>query len=512
MSISIDTLPTINFEAPIAHSLNSDTRQKIAIEAIGGCIPISRLAEEYEVSRKFIYQQKDKALGGVTQAFAPHPIDSGAQTTNEDEILFYLPVTKKWIKQFTIGLVLIAHCPYSDVVEILRDFFDYDHSKGSVYNTIYGILDPVKKINSQQNLAGVAVGLHDEIYQAGKPVLAGVCAHSTYCYLLSLEESCDANAWGVHLLNLKEMQDLNPYKTVADGGQAARKGQKDAWPDIPCGGDTFHALFRFGNLCTYQENRVIDAFKAMESFKHKIDCPRGKWKIDENRQEAHQSFVSAEAIYTKAMELSDDLNILYQWLKRDILSLNGPSYEDRCKLLEFVVEELRLRENMCKHRIEPVRKYLENHKDNLLEFVKEIDKLLKEVAVEFNVSLEDVQGVANLRGLSTQDRWEKHAVLFGRLGEKFHVIEPIVHEILDSIIRASSLMENLNSRLRNYFTLRRHLGNDYLEILRFFLNHRRFMRSECQERIGKSPAELLTGEKHEHWLEMLGFELFKQAA
>jgi hypothetical protein len=37
--------------------------------------------------------------------------------------------------------------------------------------------------------------------------------------------------------------------------------------------------------------------------------------------------------------------------------------------------------------------------------------------------------------------------------------------------RSSSLVENLNSRLRNYFTLRRHLGDSYLGLLQFFLNH-----------------------------------------
>jgi len=42
---------------------------------------------------------------------------------------------------------------------------------------------------------------------------------------------------------------------------------------------------------------------------------------------------------------------------------------------------------------------------------------------------------------------------------------------------SSALVENLNSRLRSYFTLRRYLGNSYLDLLRFFLNHRRFMRS-----------------------------------
>jgi hypothetical protein len=49
------------------------------------------------------------------------------------------------------------------------------------------------------------------------------------------------------------------------------------------------------------------------------------------------------------------------------------------------------------------------------------------------------------------------------------------------------------------------LGNAYLDLLRFFLNHRRFMRSRCTERHGKSPREVMTGEGHPHWLTLLGF-------
>lgn len=77
--------------------------------------------------------------------------------------------------------------------------------------------------------------------------------------------------------------------------------------------------------------------------------------------------------------------------------------------------------------------------------------------------------------------------------------------------RASSLVENLNSRLRNYFFLRKQLGPSYLNLLQFFLNHRQFMRSDVPEQVGKSPKELMTGQGHPHWLEMLGFKHFQQA-
>jgi hypothetical protein len=80
-----------------------------------------------------------------------------------------------------------------------------------------------------------------------------------------------------------------------------------------------------------------------------------------------------------------------------------------------------------------------------------------------------------------------------------------VVELAGETVRASSLVENLNSRLRSYFFLRRHLGQDYLALLQFFLNHRRLARSDRYESVGKTPAELLTGQSHPHWLELLGY-------
>jgi len=73
--------------------------------------------------------------------------------------------------------------------------------------------------------------------------------------------------------------------------------------------------------------------------------------------------------------------------------------------------------------------------------------------------------------------------------------------------------QNLKFQISNYIEYRVssiELGNDYLYLLRFFLNHRRFQRSDRPERIGKSPAEQLNGQTHPHWLELLGFERFSR--
>jgi hypothetical protein len=86
-----------------------------------------------------------------------------------------------------------------------------------------------------------------------------------------------------------------------------------------------------------------------------------------------------------------------------------------------------------------------------------------------------------------------------------------VVDAMKQIPRASSLVENLNSRLRSYFFLRKQLGAPYLDLLQFFLNNRTFQRSRCPERVGKSPKQLMTGASHPHWLELLGFTRFKRA-
>ena len=99
-----------------------------------------------------------------------------------------------------------------------------------------------------------------------------------------------------------------------------------------------------------------------------------------------------------------------------------------------------------------------------------------------------------------------------QLGGWYHPACRAIDALAAGAVRASSLVENLNGRLRTYFSLRRHLGPDYLESLRFYLNHRVLERSERPERQGKTPSELLTGQAHPHWLQLLGFRRFARPA
>jgi hypothetical protein len=111
--------------------------------------------------------------------------------------------------------------------------------------------------------------------------------------------------------------------------------------------------------------------------------------------------------------------------------------------------------------------------------------------MRFDVPLQKVCDVCLLnRKQSTSNAyWECCNQLHSQMSGKFHLVMEAVTTALKQTPRASSLVENLNSRLRNYFFLRKTLGKPYLSLLQFFLNHRCFMRSELPERVGNSPNE-----------------------
>lgn len=131
-----------------------------------------------------------------------------------------------------LALVLIFHSSYRGVVELFRDLFDVSISVGTVHNRLQVASLNAAEINQAQDLAGIKVGLHDEIYQGSQPVLAGVDAASTYCYLLEGVEKRDEDTWGWHLLDT-QAQGFNPDYIIADGGQALREGQRAVMPDAP---------------------------------------------------------------------------------------------------------------------------------------------------------------------------------------------------------------------------------------------------------------------------------------
>ena len=484
-----------------AKALGPSQRLTLGLHALADKQTITDLADDHDVSRKFVYRQAAIAQAALDEAFT-------ASAAAEDQVLFRLPVTKAWLRQVTLGLTLICHSSYRGVGEFCRDLLGVNLPVGTVHNILRDAMDKARPYNLGQNLGNVDIAGVDEIFQNGQPVLVAADMASTYCCLLSLEDHRDADTWGTRLLELQE-RGFAPRATIADFGTGLRAGQKLALPDVPCRGDVFHALHEITTLVTVLENRAYHALAA----RHKVEQEKTKThKQGQRTQVLGRKAASAGQAETQAIALADDVALLARWLRCDLFAVSGLPHADRCALFDFIVTELKNRQPLCPHRLGPVCSLLQNQRDDLLAFAAQLDTDLAQLAGRFQVPVALVRELLDLQALDERRplRWQKEAVLRQRLGQQFHALNTAVQDVADHSVRASSVIENLNSRLRAYFFLRRHLGPDYLALLQFFLNHRRFLRSEHAERVEQSPAELWTGDSHPHWLEMLGYGRFSR--
>ena len=485
-----------------AHRLPPPQRQELALQVLAGAQPVAQLARQHQVSRQFLSRQADTAQLALKDAFDPPPLT--------EDILFQLPVTKAWLRQLILALVLTCHSSYRGVIALLADLFDTPLSLGTVPNVVQAAVGRAREINGSYDLASVRVGAHDEIFQAGHPVLVGVDTASTFCYLLSQEDHRDADTWGVRLLELAECG-FAPDAIVADFGTGLRAGQELALPQVPCRGDVFHLVHDLEPVVTYLENRAYDALEVCARLDREQARVRRQGRP---AQGVAQRLRRARAACDSAIALADDVRLLGEWLRHDVLVVAGPCYAERCALYDFILVELQRRIASCPHRLGPIYRLLKNRRDDLLAFALPLEEELGQMAEAWGVAPDGLRRLLQARARDPRDprRWAEEAAVRPQLRGWYEPACRAIDALVAGAVRASSLVENLNSRLRTYFSLRRHLGPDYLSLLRFYLNHRVLERSERPERQGKTPAELLTGAAHAHWLELLGFRRFARPA
>ncbi len=479
-----------------ARGLEPLARRDIAVEVLERKKSAAQVAREEGVSRKFVAAQVTRARDAIDQAFDEPGTD--LKTTGDDRVFFQIAVTPRLIRRSVLGLLLYCHSCYRGVKEFLQDVLGITVSIGTIHNIARQATERARLLNAQEDLWRVRIGAHDEIFQNSRPVLVGCDVDSTYCYLLSLEDHRDAETWGVRLLELKD-RSWQPEATIADGGRGLRAGQELACPGLSCRGDVFHTQREAGQVVSYLENRAYGAITKCDQQERRMLKAKKKGQGHKHSKQ----LTLARTAAAKAIQLADDVALLASWLSHDVLTVIGPPLPVRQGLFDFLMSELERLVPSCPHRLGPLLKALCNQRDTLLAFASEVDQSLSAIAEEHEVSEAIVRELLLVSEPRTPSDWQAEAALRKRLGSKFYELHQAVTKVTSNTVRASSVVENLNSRLRHYFFLRRHLSNDYLELLRFYLNHHRFPRSERPERVGRSPRELLTGERESHWLDDL---------
>lgn len=287
--------------------------------------------------------------------------------------------------------------------------------------------------------------------------------------------------------------------SVNDGGTGLNKGVKDAFPDINIQADVFHAekdisfaVISFERKAYKDINEEYTAEKKFLRTKNPTD----------KLLEKYDSAVEKSKI---SIDLYDKIKILYIWLI-EIFAMGGYSYIDKEELLKFILEEM---EKLPKGNAY-FRKgilFLSENSDNLLHFVKEAENLMRDLSEKENIDI----GI--LKKMWEQQQYSYSGVKYNALeaeigtllDTRYTEIHEKWNEMIKGIVRASSIVECINSLIRPYLFLKRAVPKKFLDLLQFYFNTRKYTRSRVSERIGKSPIELLTGDFYEDPLTILGY-------
>ena len=411
----------MNLSNCVASGLHPLQRQEIAVKVLTKQEPITQIAQQKQVSRKFIYQQKAIAEAALNQAFE--------KEDREEEVLYYLPITQQWLFQLILALILICHCSYRGIKELLRDLFDCSISIGTIHNRVIEAVEKARNINQNQDLSRIKVPLLDELFQGSRPILTGVDADSTYCFLLEGVEHRDEDTWGWYLLEA-ESQGLNPDYTIADAGVGIRAGQKAAWGNLPCHGDVWHIFDQGESLCRSLAKKAQGVTTQRKKLEHSMEAAKLKGKGNKLSAKLTQARKNEE----KLLNLSKEIKILLYWLRNDILSLAGAEWSERMELMNFIIEELQLREDQTHKGIKALRTALSNQKADLLAFAEVIDQKLAYIAQKFKISQSQVRQVCLLmkKSLSTNVYWQKWNQLYKQLSAKFLPVTEAVKSAMKS--------------------------------------------------------------------------------
>ncbi len=205
----------------------------------------------------------------------------------------------------------------------------------------------------------------------------------------------------------------------------------------------------------YLHRRASGATKRREKLEEKMK--KAKKKGQGNRWS--KKLTIARLDEQKAQTLAGEVSLLCDWLRNDILPLAGPDWAERRELWDFIVAEFKQREALCLHRIRPFRTALENQKEDLLAFAAVLDEKLTDISQRFNVPLYLVRKVCLLQAQNPQETsyWPTSNQLHDQIGYQFYLLSEAVEQAMKVPPRASSLVENFNSRCPQLLFLTTHI-------------------------------------------------------
>ena len=203
-------------------------------------------------------------------------------------------------------------------------------------------------------------------------------------------------------------------------------------------------------------------------------------------EKTFRKLLSLEEKLFPAIERCDKLLTLYDWL-REMTRYQGYCYQDVLSLCYWILDQMEETAGIT----DKLRKVLARTRRNLpdvLLYLERAEKALRECARKKGYPEDSLVLMYRMRGYhpDSQEYRSADRRLRHILKKKYADVYLEIEGILKGVKRASSLVENLNGRLRRYMNLKRMIPEKFLTLLKVYFNTKKYRRSRIAEHVGKS--------------------------
>jgi hypothetical protein len=456
---------------------------------------MTAIAKSYRISRTFLYHLLFMANLQLETLFS------------EEKFLFQ---KDHWhVEQLLLLLRLEGNCSLLRIAAILKALEYYPNSVGYLSQFFHSAAQALPSTLVMPSKSFVLY-LSDEIFALHTPILVTIDARSTTILKIELASDRSADTWKGHFEAL-EAHHFSSLGLASDRGLGLVAGYRATCDMALWVVDYFHEFRDLFELQRQLERKAYAAIEREYDAAQKFDHA----KSASNLAKRLQQYETAQYACQQAIALYDHLALLLHLL-REALHICSP--HGRLRTQEDVRTALPLLFDMLEEldcaalttTLKPIRTHID---DIVVPFqqAEAIDAELRAVvphdALDFLVLAWHhdhlfYQSHAHPRRYHHREREFWLACAAGLLGKEFDTLTALVFEKLDSIVRASSLVEMVNGLIRPYInSCKGQITQEALNLLMFYHNHHRYKSGKRQ---GKAPIELLTGKPlTAQWWELL---------
>jgi len=352
----------------------------------------------------------------------------------------------------------------------------------------------------------------DEIFISNQPILITVEPRSSVILGIELVNNRKKVKWSEHISKIESAGKIEIISMVTDEGRGLRSAISDKgifWQP-----DTYHAIaHRLGKWVNILEERAYKRIAIEYERKRVISSAKTKKVINQRRYKYNK----AKKKTLEAIELYENFLYLYTYIIKELQPFHSNGeIRDRVIAKENIEVALELMKSLKHEYINSQIASIEKILPELLNYFDEAKRAIKkckslgiddETITTLTLAWQWERSLTKAKKMDRKKRAKTESLFYLEyakdiLGNNYEKIKTAVFFELDSIIQASSMVENINSLLRPYLDhSKNQVTQEFLNLFAFYHNHRLY---KAGKRKGKTPMEILIKERqNKSWIEVL---------